>query len=51
MHHTVVIMHEIKVIYSFNETKVNSVADVVILVLNFIYQGCYLLTGELIGME
>ena len=51
MHYTVVIMHEIKVIYRFNETKVNSVADEVILVLNFIYQVCYLLTGELIGME
>ena len=45
MHYNVVIMHEIKVKYSFNEIKV------VILVLNFINQVCYLLTGELIGME
>ena len=45
-------MHEIKVKYSFNErSKVNSVVDVVILVLNFINEVCYLLTGEPIGME
>ena len=40
MHYTVVIMHEITVIYSFNEIKVNSVVDVIILVLNFINEVC-----------
>ena len=51
MRYSVVIMNEIRVIYSFNEIKVNSVVDVVIMVFNFINEICYLLTGELIGME